>query len=249
MPFRFGGMELARIANYRDEIEDWEIEVIALSRDPLALPGSAMVTHDAHLYLFTFLDLGDGHYPRTLARLPLAALDGRTRDVEAEIEFLAQDGSWQRGLDADQARIVMDDSATEMSVRYAPELGRWIALYGYPEVAAGFPETRPSDAIWLRSAPSLEGPWSQRRLLFRIPELDPNFVGGFDPNTACYAAKEQPQFSEGSRITFTYVCNLFSGEGQDPNAILGRLLEDMSLYRPVPVSVELPERWPENPAD
>ena len=241
MPFRFGGMELARIENYRDDVDEWRVEVIGLSQLRTALPGSAMVVHDAYVYLFTFVAQADGHYPRILTRLPLSALDGRTRDLGPALEYLAHDGAWKPGLDPQEARIVMDDSATEMSVRYAPELGKWLALYSYPEVGAGFPKARPSDAVWVRSAESVEGPWSPRRLLFRIPELDPSYVGGFDPNTACYAAKEQPQFSKGSRITFTYVCNLFTGAGQDPNAILGRLLDEMGLYRPMPVSVVLPE--------
>jgi hypothetical protein len=41
-------------------------------------------------------------------------------------------------------------------------------------------------------------------------------------------------------VTFTYVCNLFTGRGQDPMQVLGRLLVDMGLYRPIPVAVELP---------
>ena len=86
----------------------------------------------------------------------------------------------------------MDDAATEMSVRFHDGLGRWLALYSYPDVGDSFPETPPADAVWIRAAERLEGPWSERRLLFRVPELDPAYAGGHDPNTGCYAAKEHP---------------------------------------------------------
>ena len=75
--------------------------------------------------------------------------------------------------------------------------------------------------------------------MFRFPELAP---GRGDPHTGCYAAKEQPQFSRPGSATFTYVCNLFTGPGEDPFAILGRLQVQMDLYRPVPVTVTLPAR-------
>jgi hypothetical protein len=240
MPFAFTGVQLARISNPRDEPEDWRMEVVALSSGSGALPAGAMVVHDAHVYFFTFLERGNGHYPRTLARLPLRALDGKERDVSTALEYLARDGAWKPGLDPDDARVLMDDAATEMSVRFHDGLGRWLALYSYPDVGDAFPETPPSDAVWIRTAEHLEGPWSERRLLFRVPELDPAYAGGHDPNTGCYAAKEHPQFSSGRRVTFTYVCNLFTGRGQDPMQILDRLLVDMGLYRPIPVAVELP---------
>ena len=134
----------------------------------------------------------------------------------------------------------MADDATEMSVRHHPELQRWVAIYNYPTVGPGFPEARPSDRVWVRFAERLAGPWSEPRSLFRVPELAPDFAGGFDPNTACYAAKEHPRFSSRRRLTFTYVCNLFTGKGEDPNGILGRLVENMLLYRPIPVTVSLP---------
>ena len=73
-----------------------------------------------------------------------------------------------------------------------------------------------------------------------MPELDPRYVGGHDPETACYAAKAHLQFSSPNGLTFTYVCNLFAGPEGDPGEVLGRLADDMGLYRPIPVSVTLP---------
>jgi hypothetical protein len=243
LPFAFTGFHLGRIANPRDPPKNWQVDVIALASQPSQprlLPASSLVVSDDHLYLFSFVDRADGSHPRGLTRLPLRALDGRARDLSGSIETLTTDGSWKPGLDVDDARILMNDNATEMSVRFHAGLGRWLAIYNYPDVGEDFPEERPSDAVWLRSATNIAGPWSDRQLLYRIPELTPSDTRGRDPNTGCYAAKEHPQFASGNDITFTYVCNLFTGREQDPMSILQRLLLDMRLYRPIPVSLELP---------
>ena len=243
LPFTFTGVQLGRIANPRDPPPNWQVDVISLASQPSQprlLPASAMVVSEDHLYLFSFVDRSDGSHPRGLARLPLRALDGRTSDLSGFIETLATDGSWKAGLDASDARILMNDTATEMSVRFHTGLGLWLAIYNYPDVGENFPDELPSDTVWLRSSPSIDGPWSERRALYRIPELAASHSGGRDPNTGCYAAKEHPQFSSGRRITFTYVCNLFTGREQDPMSILRRLQLDMRLYRPIPVTLELP---------
>jgi len=243
LPFSFTGVHLGRIENPAAPPREWRVDVVALASQPTRprmLPASTLVESGDHLYLFSFIDRSDGSYPRGLARLPLRVLDGETRDVSRSLEYLSRDGSWQAGLDAADARILMDDTATEMSVRFHPELALWIAIYNYPDVGEGFPEQRPSDTVWLRSAPRLEGPWSERQSLYHVPELSPSYAGGYDPNTGCYAAKEHPQFASGRRVTFTYVCNLFTGRDQDPMIVLQRLLVDMGLYRPIPVAVDLP---------
>lgn len=240
LPFRFSGMQLARVDNPTADPAKWRIELLSLSRSPVALPGSAMVVEGDYVHLYTFLDRGDGRFPRALARLPLAALTSRATDPASALEYLARDGRWKPGLDPEDARILMADNATEMSVSYRPELDQWLALYNYPDRGEGHGAEVPSDGVYVRTAKALEGPWTEPRLLFRIPELDPDFVGGYDADTACYAAKEQPQFSRPGRVTFTYVCNLFTPPGKDPWPILKRLLVAMNLYRPNTVSLPLP---------
>ena len=240
LPFRFTGTALARIDDPHADPESWRPEVLPLSRSAHALPVSAMLTQGDHLYLFTFVDAGSGHFPRILVRLPLARLSDGTPDLEASLETLEADGVWRTGFAPDRARVLMDDNATEMSVRHHPELEKWIALYNYPDVGASFPHVPTSDAVYARSADRLEGPWSEPELIFRIPELAPAHAPPPDPNLGCYAAKEHPDFSLPGSLTFTYVCNLFTGPGEDPYTILGRIQQRMDLYRPVAASVSLP---------
>ena len=238
--FRLTGTSLARIETRGDDPTAWRIEVLPLSKGRNAFPLSALVVHASHLYLFAFLGREDGHSPRILTRLPLASLEGASANPGAALETLAADGRWLPGLRAEDARILMDDDATEMTVHFHASLGRWLALYSFPELSGDFPATRPSDAVWARTAEALEGPWSERRLVFRVPELAEGPLASGDPNTGCYGAKEQPQFARPGSLTFTYVCNLFSGPSPQPLAILERLLREMDLYRPVAVTVTLP---------
>lgn len=239
LPFRLTGMKLARIENPREPPANWRYEILPLSSSRVAFPGSAMVIDGDHLYLFAFVDRDPDHHPRMLARLPLTALSSETPG-EA-LETLAVDGRWLRGFEPDHARIIMDDDATEMSVRFDRERGLWVAVYNNPtrlESGAGIafvPDVR------FRTATRLEGPWSQPRTIYRIPELVRNGNEQRDPEPFCYAAKEHPQFAREGRWLITYVCNLYTPNGADSWRVLSRLLEQMNLYRPQVVSIPAPD--------
>ncbi len=174
-----------------------------------------------HLYLFGFLDRGDGRFPRFLARLPLAALDAASPDLPAAIETLGAGGRWLPGLQPDAAQIVMDDDATEMSVVFITSAtgDGWRSTT--TRTSAGRSRRRVPPTPCGRAARTRSRvPGRRRGLVFRIPELAP---GHGDPNTGCYAAKEQPAFSRPGSATFTYVCNLFAGPREDPFTVLRRL--------------------------
>jgi len=239
LPFRFSGMQLARIENPEAPPSAWRSEIIALSSSRVAFPGAAMVIDGDHLYLFAFLDRDDTHYPRILTRLPLAALGNGAKTLPEQFETLTRDGSWQPGLVPEAAQILMEDNASEMSVHFHPALGKWVAVYSYPDLRPGFPQAPPADDLWLRTADALAGPWSQRVSIYRVPELSTSSSVPRDPNTFCYAGKEHPQFARAGTLFVTYVCNLFTPKGQDPYVVLGRLLDRMDLYRPQPVSIRL----------
>lgn len=237
LPFHYHGLRLARISNPSAAPADWAITVLPLSDNTTALPASSMVVANGYLYLFTFLDLDATRFPRMLARLPLAALKARPDALGKELTYLARDGLWKPGLDAEDAKILMEDNATEMSVRFHPEIDRWVAVYGYPDVSPEFPSVPPSDAIYARTAENLEGPWSAPRRIYSIPELAPSLRR--NEKTICYAAKEHPQLAEPGQLLLTYVCNLFTPSRAEGLTVLQELKLDMDLYRPVVVSLPL----------
>ena len=149
----------------------------------------------------------------------------------------------------------MPDNSSEMSVSIHPELPpehRWLAVYGAPfQIGSeGGGTVTPSRAIYARSAPRPEGPWSERVLLYEIPEVSatPRRSGAtvryagkaprplLSPETFCYAAKAHPRFAEPGTLLLTYVCSLRGGGlGARP-----RLLHDLETYVPRVVSVGMP---------
>ena len=239
LPFRFVGMQLARVHEPRGAPSRWRVSLLPLHDDPRVVPGSALVVDGEWLHLFAFVQGDPRRSPRVLARLPLAALTREVPNLPGALQYLARDGRWRPGLDPDDARILMDDHATEMSVVWHPELPAWVATYSHPlahapGAAAGF-----ARSVLARSAPALEGPWSEPVALFEVPELDPAWPH-HDPDTACYAAKEHEQLGTPDALTLTYVCNLFAAPGEDPGPVLLRLLRNMRLYRPRALSLPIP---------
>lgn len=237
LPFRFTGVSLARIANFRAAPSQWRVEILPLSDHETVFPTSSLVLQGDYLYLFAFLDLAGDRFPRMLTRLPAAALEGEW--PSQYLEYLSTSGDWKPGLEASDAQILMTDNASEMSVRYHPEIDRWLAIYSYPSASPNARAAPPSDHVYARTAQRLEGPWSEPRSIFRVPELAAHNALSRDPGTFCYAAKEHPQLAREGELTITYVCNLFARADEDPLAVLKRLAYKMDLYRPRTVSIPL----------
>jgi hypothetical protein len=239
LPFRNTGLDLARIANYDENPEQWQYEVLPLTDREIALPGSALVVDDGFLYLFSFFGRDDANRNRILARLPLSAL--AENNPGASLETWAVDRRWIAGFKPKEARVIMDDNATEMSVRYFDAINAWVAVYSDLDAAMPKSGAATMSQIRLRTAPRLEGPWSKSRSIYRIPELEGNYAERIDPNVFCYAAKEHPQYATEDRLILTYVCNLMTRSSDDPWDILKRLATQMDLYRPQVVAVPVSE--------
>jgi hypothetical protein len=241
MPFALTGMSLARIDDPGAPPASWRPRIMTLSRSQEAFPASAMRIEGDHVLLFSFAAMRDGHQPRFLARLPLAALDRDSDDLEPWLETWTQDGIWQAGLLPERAEILMADNASEMSVEShgdgSADAGL-LALYASPLQTDGrgqSPASR-SNGVYARHAERATGPWSERSLVYTMPEAsDP------DSGTICYAAKEHPAFARPGELLFTYVCNLITMPDQDPWDALGRLEQDMDLYVPRVIRIPVPE--------
>lgn len=237
LPFELTDMKLARVPNALDPPAAWSFDVLPLSESESAFPASAMVVHGDYVYFFTFLEKASGARPRTLTRLPLIAL--AQPSPSQAFETLGQDGRWQPGFAPMSALVVMDDSATEMSVNYDAASKQWVAVYSPLGGLAQASTAAPTNDVLLRTAPKLEGPWSQPQSIFHIPELQKTSPG-YVENTFCYAAKEHPEFAGSESMLISYVCNLYTPAGGDRAATLKRLVSEMRLYRPQVVRVPAP---------
>jgi len=220
-PFGFEmiGVSLARISNPLDDPARWTVKYLDLSDSKLAFPGVTTIVSGDYVYLYAVLDDAQHKsHPMILARIAIKQID-RPRD---SIRYLTNDGAWKAAGDLNNARIVIDRGATEMSVRYHTSINKWIAVQNGPELFSG--------EIVVREAPTLEGPWSEPEPIYSFPQMskgDPQY----DRDTFCYAAKEHPEFSPptGSMV-MTYVCNSMTFQ---------KLIENMSVYRPEVVEREM----------
>ncbi|MEE8166871.1 MAG: hypothetical protein V3T64_14990, partial [Myxococcota bacterium] len=237
LPFTLLGMDLARIENFREAPQDWQILISTLSENPVAFPGSAFVVSGNFVHSFAFIDRGDGRSHRMLSRLDLDALALWQPNLSNRLETLAADSRWKLGFVPDDAMIVMDDDASEMSVHFDSEQKAWIAVYSHLDRKD---DQRNADSVWIRRAQQLEGPWSAPEVLFEIPEMELNASGERDKNLFCYAAKAHPQFAAPGRLLITYVCSLFARNPTETLEVLRRLQETPGLYRARALSVPIP---------
>jgi hypothetical protein len=153
-----------------------------------------------------------------LTRIPLKGLD----QPAAHLEYLRNDGTWQKGLHPEDARHVEEDGAAEMSVRYHPDLHKWLQVLMDPKGFTG--------KIYLRTAPAIDGPWTKGELIYSMPEMQRDHPG-WDKDTFCYAAKEHPEFEQPGDLVFTYVCNTMA---------VPKLVKELNIYYPQVVRKPMP---------
>jgi hypothetical protein len=218
LAFETCGADLAKVTNLSASPQDWKVEVFPLVPDGVkAYPSSTAVIHGDHAYIFAQYEKPP--HPMLLTRIPLTGL----ATPRHSLEYLAQDGKWRAGLDPADARHVMVPGASEMSVRYHPELKQWVAIMiGQPF---------PSDKVWFRTAPELTGPWSEGKVIHTIAEMQPGSAG-YDRDTFCYAAKEHPEFESPDQLLFTYVCNSFT---------VKKIVDIPTIYFPKVVVMPMPK--------
>jgi hypothetical protein len=191
--FEACGADLAHITGVSDpNPENWKIQYFDLVPDGVkSYPTATAVVHDEYIYIFSVNDFGERALVAT--RIPVSGLN----DPKKNLEYLSADGSWKPGFDPKNAKPVMAKGTSELSIRYHPELKKWVAVMMAPEW--------PTDKILFRTADDLLGPWTDGEVIYRFPEMQKS-TPDYDPDVFCYAAKEHPEFEKGD-LVFTYVCN------------------------------------------
>lgn len=217
MGFETCGSDLARVSSVGPDPLKWKISYFPLVPDGVhAYPSASAVVDGDHADLFALDEKGSKSL--IAARIPLSGLG----DPQANLEYLARDGQWLKGFDPPNARAVMRPGISELSIRYHPELRKWLAVMFAPGPL--------SEKILLRSAPSATGPWTAGQVIYSVPEMNPG-TPGYDKQTFCYAGKEHPEFEHGD-LVFTYACNTFA---------VAKLATDLNIYFPRAVRMPMPK--------
>ena len=217
MNFETCGTDLARISNPKQAPDHWKISYFPLVKDGVrAYPSASAVVHDGYVYIFALYE--SAARPLLVTRIPESGLD----DPQAHLEYLAADGHWAPGFSPENAKVIMQKGTTELSIRYHPELKLWAAVLLDPAFL--------TEKVLLRIAPSLTGPWTEGRIIYRIPEMLPGQKP--DKDIFCYAGKEHPEFERQGDLLFTYVCNTMA---------VPKLMSETSIYFPKVVSLPMPD--------
>jgi Domain of unknown function (DUF4185) len=216
--FEICGTDLAHVTNLENDPQNWKVAYFPLVAEGVhANPSASALIEEDYLYIYTLYEVGSR--PQILTRIPLQGLG----DPKKNLQYLGSDDKWHDGIDPAKAKIIMRTGASEMSVRYHPELKKWIAVMVDPQIF--------SDKVILRTSPSMIGPWTDGEVIYRIPILqksDPKY----DPDTFCYAGKEHPEFEQPGELLFTYVCNTMKPR---------KLLTEPNIYFPQVVRMPMPD--------
>lgn len=216
--FETCGADLAKVSELDADPQKWKVSYFPLVPDGVAAyPSATAVVDGEYVYLFALYE--KGARPMVVTRIPLTGLDAPA----ANLQYLAKEGGWKPGLKPEDAMPVMDHGASEMTVRYHVGVKKWLAVMKSPDLS--------SDAIWLREADKLTGPWSSAEVIYRIPEMQKNSPG-YDKNVFCYAGKEHPEFEnpQAETLLVTYVCN---------TARVPDLATNLNIYMPKVVHLPL----------
>lgn len=216
--FEVCGTDLAHVTGIDGDPQSWKVSYFSLVPEAVhANPSASALIEDDYLYIYTLYE--QGGRPQILTRIPVTGL----HEPAKNLQYLASDGSWQKGIEPAKAKIVMEKGASEMSVRYHPELKKWLAVMVDPQIF--------SDKVILRTAPNMAGPWTEGEVIYRIPILQRDHTE-YDKDTFCYAGKEHPEFEKQGELVFTYVCNTMKPK---------KLEAEKNVYIPQVVTMPMPE--------
>ena len=166
------GTTLAKVtAPAASSPDQWKIDLIPWSRVLDAKCFQGGFAQDAS---FAYLFMVKNESQNYLVRLPLDKLE----TPDGNMEYLSLDGTWKHGSDSADAKILFEDQLISRVI-YVPGLYQWLAIYG-PHFGGS--------SIYFRTAPTIAGPWSERRVLYDCPELvkgSPQYKG----NNFCYCAQ------------------------------------------------------------
>ncbi len=247
LPIRVVRTLLARVENPDDPPAYWRVEqrVLTDEGEPI-VPGGVYVERGFVHGLAAGGPDATTH-GRFLIRLPIEVIERWPDDLTSSIETFTNRGAWEPGLHAANARIMIPDVANEPTLDRIGETGRYFVVYGAPLQTSGngTPSPTPkldSSSIFVRTAPSLTGPWSKRQ---RLHVMSDAFEAPRDPRRGwrfCYAAKAHAEHSPEGILVMTYVCNLAAGSSGDEWITLGVMKHRMDVYRPRVVTHPWPPR-------
>lgn len=217
--FKTIGSSVAIVENLRLPVRFWNTRIISLPHQIERRTGDHWVIHQLE-WGVSALSQGSEHSLLVLIYgcetkehqqrdLVLARVNGSKLEDFRSWEFYAGNGRWERNLSS--ASTIANDVASELSVE------RVFDSQGLPCYVMIYSEPFLGDQILVRLAQNPEGPWSEPKPIFRVPE-----VQGSQTRFA-YAGKGHYSLSPPRNLLVSYVVNSHNFQ---------EVLNDTSIYLP-----------------
>ncbi len=183
----------------------WRVRPLETPTNPLGINvGFAAVSRlGEYVYAFGSPNPIKSH-PIYAARWP--AEDVRRGDLTRPEWWAGDLASWVPDSSDAPRWPLFEQGQSELSIHRDPATGQFLAVHTQGFGAAD---------VMVRSAPTLNGPWTAPRMLYRPPEY-------YLPDIMIYAAKAHPELS-GADLVLTYATNSFD---------FGRMAADSLIYYP-----------------
>lgn len=203
--FQSVGWTAAMVENPDAKPSSWRIRPLETPANPLGIAAgfAAAFKLGDWVYALGSQDPVKSH-PLFAARWPAARVRrGKLLDAEW---WAGERLGWVPELSDSPRWPLFENGQSELTVHFDQSTQRFLAVH-----SKGFGR---ADVV-MRASPSLTGPWSAPRMLYRPPEY-------YQPNIMIYAAKAHPQL-RGSDLVVTYATNTFE---------FGEHLTNSQMYYP-----------------
>lgn len=197
--FKVVGTDMALIDKMNSHPKKWVLRFRSLPKK-LTYTGVAVSLHNHQVYLFS--STGPQHRI-ALSRLSVDSLmKGHFDKIK---RFNPATKTWKTF--SRQNQYPLFDGGPEMSVKYHPQIKKWVALYSQRGL---------SDKVVVRLASKPQGPWGPEKEVFQCHKKQ--------PEQFCYAAKEvTPLQNQKDGISFIYIVSTKN---------FWDLFNNLGIYRP-----------------
>jgi hypothetical protein len=206
MGFESIGTTVLAVDNPSDEPTQWRAKEVKIPffvhTDEREIDfGVPSFIKDGYIYIYGIeLLFKENERYMLLARVPEAALLNFD-----SWEFYSKN-QWVK--DFRKAERLCDHFGAEFSVSFHQFLNKYVTVYT---------ELGNSEKIILRTANNPEGPWSEQKVIYSVPEV------GWSKNYFCYAGRAHNELSGANDLLVSYVCN---------SSNFWEMASDARIYRP-----------------
>lgn len=208
------GFTLAKISNPNDIPVEWKIELSPLPDfKHYNMEIGCHVQLDQYLYFFISLD----DTSQYLVRKQIKDID----KPDIPFEYYARNKKWKQGIKPNDMFEIAKGFRCN-SVNFHPDIKKWVMISDILFM---------DNKIKMRTAPSLEGPWSDEMVIYEIPEMTPG-NSLYDKSNFCYLAREQKQYYDAKNhsMLITYDIN---------NTDFSKIISNSKIYTPKVIKVPL----------